>query len=126
MRCCTESSIVENACDQRFFGDRLFEVGHRAQRQATPPVLVSGNNVDRDVARGRIMLQTIENRPARHIRQADVERDRAGLEFPRQRKRRAAAQCHQRLQVMLVREIKQDAGEREVVFDDQQGPDRLG
>ena len=41
---------------QRFVGDGFFQVGHRAQRHSQPPVLVARNDMDRNVARGRIVL----------------------------------------------------------------------
>ena len=109
---------------QVVLGDRLFQVSHGAQRQAAAPVFVAGDDVHRNVPRGRIVLQPVENRPAGHIGQADVERDGARLELARQRQRGAAAQRHQRLDAAVVRQVHQDAREGDIVLDDQQHRDR--
>ena len=44
--------------------------------------------VHRDVAGARVVLEPVEHRPAVDVGQADVERDRVGLELARQRQRR--------------------------------------
>ncbi len=73
-----------------------------------------------NVAGGRIVLQAVQDRPAGDIGKIDIQGDGAGLEFARQRHGAAAAQGDQRFQAMLVGQIYQDAGERNVVFDNQQ------
>ena len=67
-----------------------------------------------------VMLQAIEDGPAGHVRQSDIERDRAGHEFAGQRQSGAAAQRDQRLDAALVRQVHQDAGKSDVVLHDQQ------
>src|SRR3984885_8209685 len=74
----------------------------------------------RNVTGGRIVFQPVQNGPAGHVGKTNVERDRARLEFSRQSEGDAAAKSNQRLQVMLVGEIKQDTREGEIILDDQQ------
>jgi len=105
---------------QRFFRNVLLEIGHGAEGQPATAVLVSRNDMYRDVARGRVVLQAVENRPSGHIGQVDIEGDRPGLKFTGQRERDAAPQGDQCLEVMLVRKVEEDPGERKVVLDDQE------
>ena len=72
-------------------------LGHRLLRKAIAPCFsprccssVDRDDVDRDVAGARVVLQAVEDRPAVHVRAADVERDGVGLELARQRQRRLA------------------------------------
>ena len=106
--------------DQRIFGDGFFEIGHGAERESAAAIFIAGDDVNRNVAGGGIVLQAIENGPARDIGKSDVQGDRAGLELARQRHGAAAAQGHQRFQVVVVSEVDQDSGEGDVVFDDEQ------
>ena len=101
-------------------GDGLFQVGHRAQRQAAAAVFIARNHVHRNVARGRIVLQTIEDRPARHVGQRDIERDRAGIELAGQRQSRRTAQGYQCADAAVVRHVHQNAREGDIVFHNQQ------
>ena len=105
---------------QVVLGDRFFQVGHGAQGQAAPAVFVAGDDVHRNVPRRGIVLQPIENRPAGHVGQGDIERDGAGVELAREGERGGAAQRDQRLDAAIVRQVDQDAGEGDVVLDDQQ------
>ena len=121
------SSELMNGIEGRvqvILGDRFFQIGHGAQGQSAAAVFVAGDHVHRNVAGRRIVLQAVEDRPAGHVGQSDIERDGAGTELAGQRQRRAAAQRDQRLDAAVVRQVHQDAGEGDVVFDDQQHRDR--
>ncbi len=67
-----------------------------------------------------IVLQPVENGPAGHVGQIDIEGDGARRKFARQGKRGPAAQGHQHLDATVMREVEQNAGEGDIVFDDQQ------
>ena len=69
-----------------------------------------------DVARGRIVLQAIQNSPTCHVGQIDIQRNCAWFEFPRQRHGAAASQSSQGFQTMFVGQIHQDAGEGDIVL----------
>ena len=76
---------------QAFGRRRLGDEGERAARQAVLPVLVQRHDLHRNVPRQRILLELVEHRPAQHVRQEHVERDRRRLELARQRERFGAA-----------------------------------
>ncbi len=69
---------------QVVLGDRFLQVGHGAQRQPAAAVFIAGNDVHRNVARSGIVLQAVQNGPARHVGQGDIERDGARVELARQ------------------------------------------
>ena len=99
---------------------RLGHEGERAARQAVLAVLVQRDDLHRDVPRRRILLELAEHRPAEHVGQEHVERDRGRLIFARQRQRIGAAHRDQHLQPVVVRQIDQDARIVRIVLDDQQ------
>ncbi len=105
---------------QVVLGDRFLQIGHGAERQSAAAIFVAGDHVHRNVPCGRIVLQAVENRPARHVGQVDIERDGAGSEFAREAQRRAAAKRNQNLDAPVVREIHEDSGKGDVILDDQQ------
>src|SRR6185437_6550803 len=74
---------------------------------------------DRDVVQCRRLLELIEEEPAVHIRQADVERDRVRTEAPRQRQDVGAAGGDDALEAFLTRQVEQDRGELAVILDDE-------
>src|SRR5579885_2824418 len=116
-----ERAVNGRECrDQVVLGHGLFQVRHGAEGQAAPPVLVAGNDVNRDVAGHRIVLQAVEDRPPRHVRQRDIESNGAGLEFAGQAEGRSAAKRHQHLDAALVGQLDQDAGKSDVILDDEQ------
>ena len=55
---------------------RLDQVRERAVRQPVLPLLFDREHLHRDVAGRRIELEVVEHRPAEHVGQEDVERDR--------------------------------------------------
>ena len=85
----------------------------RAERQAQPLVFIARNDVHRNVTRRRIVLQTIEQCPAGHVRKADIERDGAGLELLGERERRdCPADATRAFSPLLVGHVQQDARRR--------------
>ena len=64
---------------QRLLGGRLGEEVDGAEPEAALPVLVDRDDVDRDVAGGRVVLEPVEDGPAVRVGQPEVERDGGGL-----------------------------------------------
>src|SRR5581483_8247161 len=104
---------------QQIIGDGFFQVGHRAEREATTPVLVAGNNVHGNVACRRIVFQAVQDGPSSHIGQVDVQRNGAGFEFAGQRHGAGSTQRHQGFEPPIVRHIHQNASECYVVLNNQ-------
>ena len=67
---------------------RLDQVGERAVRQPVLPLLLDRQHLHRDVPRRRIELQVVQHRPAQHVGQEHVQRDRGRQILARQRERR--------------------------------------
>jgi hypothetical protein len=65
-------------------------------------------------------LENVEQPPAVHVRQIDVESDQRRIEPPHQRQCAAAGRRHHGLEAAIVRQIEQDAAELRIVLDDQQ------
>ena len=63
---------------QRLLRGRLGQEVEGAEPEAALPVLVHRDDVDRDVAGGRVVLEPVEDGPAVHVGQAEVERDAVG------------------------------------------------
>ena len=55
--------------------------GERAAGQAVVPVLVQREHLHRNVAGCRILLQLVQDRPAQHVGQEHVQRDRGRMVF---------------------------------------------
>ena len=99
---------------------RLVEEREGAARQAVLAVLVQRDDLHRDVPRRRVLLQLAEHRPAQHVGQEHVERDRRRPVLAGQRQRLGAAHRHQHLEALVVGEIDHHAGVVGIVLDDQQ------
>ena len=99
---------------------RLSDEGEGAARKTVLAVLVERDDLHRNMPRCRILLQLAQHGPAQHVRQEDIERDGGRLIFAGKRQRLAAAHRDQRLEPLIMRQIRQDAGVMRVVFDDQQ------
>ena len=78
---------------QAFGGGLLDEVGEGAVREAVLALFFQGDDLHRDVARGRVELELIEHRPAEHVGQENIERDGGGTELPGERKADRALEC---------------------------------
>ena len=72
---------------ERFLGGRLGQEVDGAQPEPALPVLLHRDDVHRDVAGGRVVLQPVEDGPAIGIGKPQIERDRGGLVLPGQRQR---------------------------------------
>ena len=83
-------------------------------------VLVQRDDLNGNVTRVGILLQLAEHRPAKHVGQEHVEGHRRRVELPRQGERVAAPRCHQHLETVVARQIREDAGVVGIVLDDQQ------
>ncbi len=105
---------------QAFGRGRLGHEGECAARQAVMPVLIQGQHLHRDVARGRILLQMVQHGPAQHVGQEHIQRDGGGMVLARQRQRFGAAHRDQHLEALVAREIAENARVVRIVFDDQQ------
>ena len=85
---------VEEATDageglvERFAVDRLRQVGHGAETHPAMRLVGHRDDVDRNMARRRVVLETVEHRPAVHAGQIDVERDGVRLIVPGHRQGR--------------------------------------
>ena len=98
-------------------------LGHEregAAREAVLAVLVERDDLHRDVPRRRVLLELAEHRPAEHVGQEHIERDRRRLVFARQRERVGAAHRDQHLEAVVVRKIDEHARVVRIVLDDQQ------
>ena len=60
-------------------------------RQTVLAFFFDGNDLHRDMPRRRIQFQIVQNRPAKHVRQENIQRDGGRQKLPRQRERRMAA-----------------------------------
>ena len=81
---------VANAGERRFqalggsgFGDE----GEGAAREAVAAIVVEGEHLHRNVAGARILLEVVEDGPAEHVGQEDVEGDGGGIVFTGQGQR---------------------------------------
>ena len=79
-----------------------------------------GDHVHRNMARGRVMFEQIEDDAPVAVWQMQVERDRRGLDPPGQRDSRMRSSRDDDLEIPLARAIGQHVGEVAIVFDDQQ------
>ena len=99
---------------------RLGDEREGAARQRVLAVLVERDDLHRDVPRQRVLLELAEHRPAQHVGQEHVERDRGRLELLGQVERIGAAHRDQHLEALVAREVHDDAGVVRIVLDDQQ------
>ena len=115
---------LSNALSSSPGGRRLHQVGERAVREAVLPLLLDGEHLHRDVARARVELEVVEHRPAEHVRQEDVERDRRRQVLAGEGERLLAAVGDDGLEPLAARDPQQDARVVRVVLDDQERPCR--
>ena len=81
-------------------------------RERTRGVVLGGDHVDRDVARGQVVLQPVEHPPAVDVRQLDVQRD--GVDPGRaldERQRVGALVATSGLEPVLVGQVHQESRE---------------
>ena len=119
-RGCAKSLILVERVRDAFRRRRLDDEGERAARQPVLAILVERDDLHRDVARQRILLELAEHVPAQHVGQEHVERDRGRLILLGQIERVFAAHRQQHLEALVAGEIDQDARIVRIVLDDQQ------
>ena len=110
---------VERGVDA-FGRGRLGDEREGAARQRVLAVLVERDDLHRDVAGQRVLLELAQHRPAQHVGQEHVERDRGRLELLGELERVGAAHRDQHLEALVAREVHDDAGVVRIVLDDQQ------
>ena len=114
---------VLDAVERRFQalgGGRLDEVGEGAVREAVLAFFFQGDDLHRDVARGRVELELVEHRPAEHVGQENIERDGRGVELPGEGKAQRALGGDDALEALVARQAQEDARVVRVVLDDEQ------
>ena len=84
----------------------------------------SGDDLDRDVPRQRVLLELAQHGPAEHVGQEHVERYGRRLELLCQFQRIDALGRNQNLEALLVRKVGEDLRVVHVVLDDQQDLNR--
>ena len=109
---------------------RVFEtfrrrrLGHErecAARESVPPVLVERDDLHRDVAGCRVLLELAQHRPAEHVGQEHVERNCGRLVLLGEIQRLGAARGDQHPETPVAGEIDHDPRIVRIVLDDQQG-----
>lgn len=99
---------------------RLAHEGESAARKSMLSILVQTDDLHRNMPRLWVLLELAQHRPAEHIGQENIERDRRRLVFLRERQRIAAAHRHQHLEPVVAGEIDQHTGVMRIVLDDEQ------
>ncbi|GJE73411.1 hypothetical protein CHKEEEPN_4976 [Methylorubrum podarium] len=99
--------------------DRLFKEAEGARAQAALLLVVDRDHVDRNVPGAGVVLQEVEQGPAVHIGQADVEGNGVRLEAVRETQRAGPVLRDQTLEATLARELQQHRGEHGVVLHDE-------
>ena len=115
--------IFLDARDRRLHAFRRRRLGderERAARERMLAVFVQRDDLHRNVAGQRILLELAQHRPAEHVGQEHVERDRGRLELLGQIQRIDAAHRDQHLEAVIAREIHDHARVVRIVLDDQQ------
>ena len=74
---------------------RLHEVGERAVGEAMLALFLNREDLHGNVSRGGVELQAVQHRPAEHVGQEHVQRNRRRQVLPRQRQRGRAASARQ-------------------------------
>ena len=100
---------VLDAVERRFQalgGGRLDEVGEGAVREAVLAFFFQGDDLHRDVPRGRVELELVEHRPAEHVGQEDIERDGRGVELPGEGEAQRAFRGDDALEALVARQAR--------------------
>ena len=90
------------------------------RRKRMLAVFVQRDDLHRDVAGQRILLELVQYRPAEHVGQEDVERHRRRLELLGKVERIDPAHGDQDLEAVIAREVHDHARIVRIVLDDQQ------
>ena len=103
-----------------FGAGRLGDEGERAAGQAVLTILIDSDDLHRDMARLRVLLELAQHRPTQHVRQKHVERHRRGTILVRQVERIFAARRDQHFETLVMGKIHHDACIMRIVFHDEQ------
>ena len=114
------ADLLKRLVENLFRLDRLGENADRADADAAIVFIIGRDDLDRNMPRGDFILEAIENAPAVHIGEIDVQGDRGGMKFPRHGHGGSAAHGDDRLKAVLVRHIHQEPREVVVILDNQQ------
>src|SRR6516225_1569745 len=98
---------------------RLVDERERPAGQRVLPILIQGNDLDRDVPRQWIVLELAQHSPAKHVRQEYVERDCGRLILLGEFERFGTACRNQHLESLVTREVNEHARIMRIVLDDQ-------
>ena len=107
---------------QRATLDGLLQVRDCALMEAAQPIFGDGDDMHWNVARCWIVFQPIQHRPTVHHRQLNIQRDRVGLEMPRQRQTRFAVGGNDAFVVLFAGQIQHDTSETHIIVHNQQHP----
>ena len=110
--------LLEDLPDLRFV-DRLGQKSERALLERILWLLLRRDDKDWNVARRQIGFEAVEDLPAIHIRQTEIERDRRWRKLAHQLERRLPSRRRHRLEAILPRDIEQPLREIAVVLDDE-------
>ena len=104
------------ALGRGWFGDER----ESAARESVTAVVVEGKHLHRDVASAGVGLEVVEDGPAEHVGQEDVEGDGGGIELAREGEGFGSGHRAEDLEAFVMREVGDDAGVVGIVFDDEQ------
>ena len=83
-------------------------------------VFIQGQDLDRNVAHGGVLLQMIEHGPTQHVWQEDIQGNGHGMELTRQCERFSTPSSNQHLESLVSRQIAEQAGVVRIILDNQQ------
>ena len=84
------------------------------------PIFIEREHLHRNVTRGRILLEMVENRPAKHVGQEHIERDCRRIVLVRQRQSLCSVGGDQDFESFVARKIAEYSGIVRIIFDDKQ------
>ena len=82
-------------------------------------IVVEGEHLHRNVSCARILLEMVEDGPAEHVGQEDIEGDGGGIVFAREGESFGAGHGGEDFESLVVGQVSDDAGVVLIVFDDQ-------
>ena len=99
---------------------RFHQKGKGAMGETVLALLLQGDDLHRNMARGRVELQLVENRPSEQVGQENIERDSGGTVLPRERDAHGALPRDDAFEALVARQPEKNTGVMRVVLDDQQ------
>ena len=98
----------------------LLQVRFSSESEAAPVILIHRDDVYRNVAGRRIVLQPAQNQPAGHIGQPDIQRNRGGPQFASQVQPFIAARGDDAFKATLATQLDQKRDESHIVLDEEE------